>query len=297
MKLTRTKKRKPTSDILFDSLVVVLLTLFTLCILFPFLNLISISVSDETAIMAGRVGFYPIGFSLSSYRQILQTSSILTAYGNTIFVAVVGCALSLVFTALAAYPLAYGDFAGKKVYNFLIMFTMWFSGGMIPSFLVMRAVGLIDSLFSLIFGTLISAYNVLILTSFFRSISRSLIESAYLDGANDFSVLFRIIIPLAKAGLATVGLWVFVGHWNDYMGPLIYIRSIEKYPLQLVLRELVLSADSSSSMLELSEGNKGALPEQLKHAVIVFSMIPIAIAYPFVQKYFVKGIMLGSVKG
>lgn len=260
------------------------------------LNLISISVSDETAIMSGRVGIYPVGFSLSSYERILQTSSILTAYGNTIFVSVVGCALSLLFTSLAAYPLAYGDFAGKKFFNFFIMFTMWFSGGVIPSYLVMRSLSLIDSLFSLILGSLISAYNVLILTSFFRSISRSLIESAYLDGANDFAVLFRIIIPLAKAGLTTVGLWVFVAHWNDYMGPLIYIRSIDKYPLQLVLRELVLSSDSSSSMLELTEGNKGALPEQLKHAVVVFSMIPIAITYPYVQKYFIKGIMLGSVK-
>ncbi len=288
--------RKPVSEIVFDVIVITVLTVFTLCILLPFMNLVSISFSNETAIMAGRVKFSPAGFSLASYCKILHTSSILRAYGNTIFVAFMSCALSLLMTSVAAYPLAYGDFGGKKLYNLLIMFTMWFSGGMIPSFMVMRGLGLIDSLFSLILGSAIGAYNVLILTSFFRSISRSLVESAYLDGANDFKVLFRIVMPLSKAGLATIGLWVFVGHWNDYMGPLIYIKSIEKYPLQLILRELVLEASSSGSMLEMSEGNKGALPEQLKHAVIVFSMLPIMAAYPFVQKYFVKGVMLGSVK-
>lgn len=289
--------RRPISDILFDAVVIVILVAFTLCIVFPFMNLISISFSEETAIMAGRVKLLPVGFNVSSYKQILQTSSILRAFGNTFAVSVSGVIFSLLFCSVAAYPLAYGDFAGKKIYNFLLMFTMWFSGGMIPSFMVMRSLGLIDNLVVLVLNTLISAYNVLILSSFFRSISPALVESAYLDGANDFSVLFRIILPLAKSGLATVGLWIFVGHWNDYMGPLVYIRSIEKYPLQLVLRELVLSVSSQSSMMELSEGNKGALPEQLKHAVIVFSMLPIAVIYPFVQKHFVKGIMLGSVKG
>lgn len=293
----RSHKRKPWTENLFDGAVILALGLFSLCIALPFLNLLSVSVSSETAIMAGRVKFWPVGFSFAAYRQAFQTSAILRAYGNTLFIAAVGCAGSLLCTSLAAYPLAYGNFAGKKLYNFLIMFTMWFSGGMIPSFMVMRAVGLIDSLFALVCNTLITAYNVLILTSFFRTISRSLVESAYLDGASDVKVLFRIILPVSKAGLATIGLWVFVGHWNDYMGPLIYIRSIEKYPLQLILRELVLADSSSGSMLELSEGNKGALPEQLKHAVIVVSMLPVVVAYPFVQRYFVKGIMLGSVKG
>ena len=296
MTLKKKKHRKQMSDIVFDSVVILILVLFSLCIVFPFMNLISISMSSEIAIQSGKVGILPNGFSLNSYKRILETSAILRSFGITIFVSCTSVATALIANSIAAYPLAFGHFPGKKIYNFLLMFTMWFSGGMIPTFLVMRALGLIDSLMVLVWNTLLSAYNILILSSFFRSIPTSLVESAYLDGASDWKVLFRIILPLAKPGLATVGLWIFVGHWNDYMNPLVYIRTVEKYPLQMVLRELVLTSVAQSEMLELTEGNKGALPEQLKHAVIVFSMLPIMIMYPFVQKYFVKGIMLGSVK-
>lgn len=290
------RKKKSIGERIFDAVILLILTVFSLCIILPFMNLISISMSDEFAIMGGRVGIFPVGFSFASYKKIFETSSILIAYRNTIIVACVGCVFSLLLTSFAAYPLAFGEFWGKKGFNVLVMLTMWFSGGMIPSFLVMSKLQLVDTLASLILASLITAYNVLILRTFFSSIPKELIESARVDGANDFCILFRIVIPLAKVGLATIALWVFVGHWNDYMNPLLYLRNVNKYTLQLVLREMVLTSESSS-LMELMEGNRTALPEQLKHAVIVVAMIPVLAIYPFAQKYFVNGIMLGSVKG
>jgi len=259
------------------------------------LNL-SISVSEETAIMRGEVTFYPKGFSFASYGRVLQAKSILRAYGNTIFTTVCGCVVSLLLTSLAAYPLAFAEFHGKKLYNLMIVITLWFSGGIVPSFLVMSSLGLTDTLWALIAANAVSAFNVLVLRSFFASMPYSLIESAKMDGANDFYSLFRIVLPLAKASLATIGLWVVVGHWKDYLGPLIYLRTYTKYTLQLVLRDMVMTAETSS-LFEIMEGNRTAIPEQLKHAVIVVAMLPVLAVYPFVQKYFVKGVMLGAVKG
>jgi putative aldouronate transport system permease protein len=283
-------------DRVYGIVVYALLILFALTIAVPLLYILSVSVSDEFAIMGGRVGIYPVGFSLKSYIQVLRTKSIMNAYGNTIVVAAGGAVFSVIMTSMAAYPLAYGNFPGKKAVAFLIMFTMWFSGGMIPSFIIMSRIGLSNTLWALIFASLMSAYNILILRTFFSSVPMALLESARIDGAHDFTMLFRIILPLSKAGLATIGLWVFISHWNDYMNPLIYIRDVSKYTLQPVLREMVLTSESSS-MVELIEGNRTALPEQLKHAAIVCGMLPILIIYPFVQRYFVTGVMLGSVKG
>jgi putative aldouronate transport system permease protein len=283
-------------DWLADILIYLFLGLFCLIIILPFMNLLSMSVSDELAIMSNRVTILPVGFSLASYIKVFQTVTILRAYGNTIFVAAFGCVLTLLFTSLAAYPLAFANFSGKKVYNAMIMVTLWFSGGMVPAFLVMSKLGLIDSLWALVAGSLISAYNVLILRSFYSTIPSDLIESARMDGSNDFYTLFKIVVPLSKAALATIALWVVVGHWNDFMGPLIYLRDFRKYTLQLVLRDIVMSAESSS-LFDIMEGNRTAIPDQLKHAVIVVAMIPVLAIYPFIQKYFVKGVMLGAVKG
>jgi putative aldouronate transport system permease protein len=288
--------QRPLGERLFDASVKIIMLGFAALIILPFMNLVAISVSDEFAIMRNEVTLFPVGFSLASYNKVIRTSSIMRAYTNTLFVASIGCFLSLIFSSLAAYPLAFTEFVGKKLYNAMILITLWFSGGMIPSFIVMSKLGLVDSLWSLIFTSLISAYNVLILRSFFAGIPISLVESARIDGANNFYILYRVIIPLSKAALATIALWVVVAHWNDYMMPLIYLRDFKKFTLQLVLRDIVLTSESSS-LLEIMEGNRTALPEQLKNAVIVVAMIPVLCIYPFVQKYFVKGVMLGSVKG
>ena len=290
-----TRIRKPLSERIFDAVNVTLLALFSLMIIIPFMNVLSMSVSDELAIVSNRVTIFPVGFSLNSYASVLKSNNILIAYANTIYVAAVGTVTALLLTSLAAYPMAFGHFPGKRAINLFIMLTMWFNAGLIPGYVIIRNLGLVNNHFALILSGMASAYNVLILTNYFRSIPASLIESAYIDGSNDVRTLFTIVLPLSKAGLATIGLWVFVAHWNDYLRPLVYMHDIDKYTLQIMLREIVLSSQNTN--LVEYEGGTSALPEQLKNAVVVVAMIPVMCVYPFIQKYFVKGIMLGSVKG
>lgn len=199
-------------------------------------------------------------------------------------------------TAVAAYPLIFSDFRFRKLYSILIMFTMWFNGGIVPTYIVMSRYKLVDNMWVLILNSLISAYHVLVLKSFYASIPKEMVESAKIDGANDFRILFQIIIPLSKAALATIALWVIVLHWNDYLNPLIYMRSTENYTLQLIMREMVLSSEISS-MFDVGNMDRAAISDQFKNAVVVVVMAPMIIIYPFFQKYFVKGVMVGAVKG
>ena len=275
--------------------------LFVLIILYPILNMFSISLSEDTAVLTGRVTVYPIGLDLNAYERAFQNRLLMRAYLNTVLVAGAGCFCSLVMTSLAAYPLAYGDFYGKKIISFLIMFTMWFSAGMIPTYMVVRNLGLIDHLFSLVAVSLVSAYHTIILRNYYESIPMSLVESGYLDGANDVQILLRIITPMSKPALAVIALWVVVGHWNAFFAPLIYINSMEKYTLQLVLRDIVINASGieiygmNANVLETGT-NEAAISEQTKNAVVFLSIFPMLVLYPFLQKYFVKGIMIGAVK-
>lgn len=288
-----------------EKLADVLLTLFMVLLLcfflYPLLNMFSISLSNEYAVLRADVTFYPIGFNPQAYTLILQSQELWRSFANSCFVAVVGCVCSLIMLSLAAYPLAYANFYGKKIYIFLILFTMWFSGGIIPNFLTMMQLGLYDTHWALIMNLLMSAYYVVIVRSYFQSIPISIVESARIDGANDFRILFQLIIPLSKPVLATVALWVIVSHWNDYLNPLMFLSSRQNYTLQLILKELVLNAESSihnvSAVSTSSTGGAAALGQQTRNAVLVVAMIPMCILYPFVQRYFVSGVMLGSVKG
>ncbi len=280
----------------------ILLMLALVCFfLFPLLNMLSISLSNEAAVLRGDITFYPIGFNDQAYRKIFTHGSLWRGVLNSVFVAGVGCVLSLVGLSLAAYPLAYGEFYGKKLYNMLILITMWFSGGIIPTFLTMSELKLHNTLWSLILNTMITAYYVVIVRSYFESLPLSIVESARIDGANDFRILFTLIIPLSKPVLATVALWVIVGHWNDYLNALIFLSDRDKYTLQIVLKEMVLNAESS--VYAVSAGTSAdtlgaaALGQQVRNAVLVVSMIPMIILYPFVQRYFITGVTLGAVKG
>lgn len=280
----------------------IIFMLFMLVIfLYPLLNMFSISVSNQYAILRAEVSFFPIGFETTSYKLIFANQDIWRSIGNSLFVALAGCALSLLLTCVAAYPLAFGDFYGKKLFNILILFTMWFNGGIIPTFLTIRQLGLHDTLWSLIVNSMLVAYNVVIVRSYFQSIPQSVVESARIDGANDYLILFKLIIPLSKPVLATVALWVIVGHWNDYLNSLLFLSSRHNYTLQLVLKELVLNAEASIHNISMSSDSStsgaAALGQQMRNGVLVVSMIPMIILYPFVQRYFISGVMLGSVKG
>lgn len=286
---------------LFDGANLLFMLLMCAFFLYPLLNMLSISMSDQFAVLRGSITFYPRGLDLSSYKMIFENRDIWNSIKNSLFVALVGCGLSLLITSLAAYPLAFGDFYGKKVFNLLILFTMWFNPGIIPTFLNIRSLGLHNTLWALIINSMLVAYNVVIVRSYFQTVPISIVESARMDGANDFLILFRLIMPLSKPVLATVALWVIVGHWNDYLNALLFLSKRQNYTLQLVLKELVLNAEASihniSVASESTTSGAAALGQQVRNGVLVVSMIPMIILYPFVQRYFISGVMLGSVKG
>lgn len=288
--------RRSGGDVAFTILNAFFMLLFCVIILYPVLNVISVSFSQDAYVYSGTVTFYPKGFQTQSYSTVLSSYSLWRSFANSIFVALAGTFFTLVFTSLAAYPMAFGKFYGKKLYVFMIMLTMWFGGGMIPTFLVMSKLGLVGSLWSLIVLSLLSAYNIVVLRSAYHGIPGSLIESAQLDGANDFRILLQIVTPLSKATLATIGLWSLVGHWNAFTNPVIYLKDYSQYTLQVVLRDVVLS--TNAEMYGITGGDDAAhlIPEQIRNATIVVAMVPMLIIYPFLQRYFVKGTMIGSVK-
>ncbi|MEG2338178.1 MAG: carbohydrate ABC transporter permease [Clostridium sp.] len=284
----------------FDVFNVVLMILLCIAFIYPVLNVLAISLSGSAPILRGEITFFPKEWDLSGYKDVLANKYIYLSYANTIFVASVGCILSLGMTCLAAYPMAFGKFYGKKLYTYMIIFTMWFGGGLIPTYMVMSKLNLIDSHWALILNALCAPYYVIVLKSFFQSIPESLLESARLDGANDLICMWKIVLPLSKPALATISLWIIVAHWNDFIGPLMYLNDRNMYTLQIILNDIVLQA--SGAMYEMSDAVQAGdgsmtVPQQVQNAVIFVSMIPMLIVYPFVQKYFVKGVMLGSVKG
>ena len=293
--------RRSTGDKIADAILNVVMFLMLCFILYPLLNMFSISLSNEYAVLRADVTFYPIGFNPQAYDLIFKNQDLWRSFGNSIFIAGVGCVLSLVGLCIAAYPLAYGNFYGKRAYSLFILFTMWFNGGIIPQFLTIRELGLYNTHWALILNMLLSAYNIVIVRSYFQSIPTSIVESARIDGANDFLILFKLIIPLSKPVLATVAMWIIVGHWNDYLNPLMFLSDRENYTLQMILKELVLNAESSIHNISMtgSKQTSGAvaLGQQTRNAVLVVAMVPMLVVFPFVQRYFISGVMLGSVKG
>ena len=281
---------------IFDVVNILIMALFSIIILYPVLNAAAVSLSSDFYIYSGQVGMFPKGFNTFAYQKVLMAGSLWHAFGNSVFVAVFKCLFSLFMTCLAAYPLAFSKFYGKKIYTFMIMLTMWFSGGLVPTFMVMNRLGLVNNLWALVLLGMITAYNTVVLRSFFHSIPSSLIESAEMDGANEFRILFSIVIPLSKAALATIGLWVIVGAWNDFMHPLIYLKNYNDYTLQVVLRDVVLSNTAEQYGLQMGDDVANLVPDQIRNATIVFAMLPMLVVYPFLQKFFVKVVMIGSVK-
>ena len=268
--------------------------------LYPILNVLAISLSGSAPVLRGKVSFFPKQFTVKAYENIFTNKHIWRSYGNTIFVAVVGCVLGLAMSSLAAYPMAFGDFYGKKIYSFMILFTMWFSGGLIPTYLVVRELNLLNSHWALILTSLAPAYYIIVLRSFFVNIPISLIESAKLDGANDFICMTKIVLPVSKPVLATIALWFIVGHWNSFLPALMYLNDRSKYTLQVVLHNIVLEASGKvyevDAAVHAGDGSM-VVSQQIQNAVIFVSLIPMLIIYPFLQQYFVKGVMIGSVKG
>lgn len=272
-----------------------LLTILVVICFYPFLNVVAYSFSSNRAVLSGTVTFFPIEMQLDAYKEIVHRGQIWTAMRVTILVTLLGTAIGLILTVFAAYALSKDKLKGRRWISGMILFTMYFNGGIIPTFLVIKNLGMYDQLTSLYIPSAVNVFNFIVMRTFFREIPKSLEEAAYLDGATDVQILFKIVLPLSMPIIATIGLFYAVYYWNDYFNALIYIQSPEKYTLQLRLRSLLFAGELGAA------GNEGlaqqVMAESLKMACIVVGTVPILAVYPWLQKYFVKGVMLGSVKG
>ncbi len=275
----------------------ILLVVLAFVCLYPFLNVIAYSLSGYNAVLSGRVTFYPIDFTLSAYQQILGKTQIWNSMRTTVLVTVLGTALSLILTIFASYALSRSDLPGRKFLTGLILFTMYFGGGMIPTFLVVKGVGLYDTLGALFIPQAVNVFNFIVMRTFFRNLPESLEEAARIDGASYMQVLIKIVLPLSLPIIATIGLFYAVGYWNTYFDALLYIQDPNKYTLQLRLRSLLFGEELNNSGVNLEGLGTQVMTQSLKMATVAVSTIPIRIVYPWLQKYFVKGVMVGSVKG
>ncbi|MEK5057245.1 carbohydrate ABC transporter permease [Paenibacillus shunpengii] len=288
-------KKESLGSRIFNVVNYTLLALIALACLLPFINVLASSFASTQELVEKKFVLFPTTFSLDAYKYIFSTSTIFQGLAVSIGTTIVGTAVSMLLTALMAYGLSRRYLYGRSFINFIVVFSMLFSGGMIPTFLVVKATGLIDSYWSLILPVAINAFNLIIMRNFFQALPDSLEESAKIDGANDFRILGSIMLPLALPSIATLSLFYGVTYWNTYTNAILYLTDSDKWPLQVLLRQIVIV---SSGM----EGDSSAVdiipPAQtIKMAVIVVATLPMLIAYPFVQKHFTKGALLGAVKG
>ena len=286
------QKRKFTVGKFFLYLV---LTLLVFACVYPFLNVLAYSFSGYNAVLSGKVTFYPIDFTISAYQQIIGKQQMWKAMSTTVFVTFMGTFAGLLLTTFAAYALSRDTLPGKKILLGLIIFTMYFNGGIIPTFLVVKQLGMYDSLTSLYLPQAMSVFNFIVMRTFFKQLPESLEEAARIDGASDIAVFFKIVIPLSVPIIATIALFYAVQYWNNYFDALLYIQDPDKYTLQLRLRSLLFADELNSGAA--SEADVQVMSQSLKMACVAVSTIPILVVYPWLQKYFVKGVMLGAVKG
>lgn len=291
------KIKNSKSGIAFDIFNMFFMFFMVVITLYPFIYILFGSFSDSGLLMRNSgVLWKPAGFSLEGYKAVLNNEDIFSGYANTLFYIIVGTSLSIIVSSLLAFTLSRSYLKHTKGIMVMIVVTMFFDGGMIPTFLLVRGLGLINSRWAVIIPTLISTYNLIVLKTSFASIPASIEESAYIDGASAFTVLFKFVIPLSKAAIAVQILFYGVGIWNSWFNAMIYLKDRNLYPIQLILREILI--DSSAELTAGSgAGDKASLSDVIKYATVVITTVPILCVYPFLQKYFVKGVMIGAVKG
>ncbi|KWX77101.1 carbohydrate ABC transporter permease [Paenibacillus jilunlii] len=279
---------------LFGVINTLILSLVAAATLYPIVYITAISLSDTAAVVQGKVFLFPRGLNFEAYGEVLKNATIPRAYLNSVFYTALGTFVNLLFTAVAAYPLSQKGFFGRKFFMTAIVLTMFLNPGIIPTYVVVQQLGLTDSVWALVLPNAIWTMELIILKSFYENMSSQIREAALIDGASEYRILFNIVIPLSKPALASIGLFYFMGHWNSFFLPLIYLNDPDKYPLQVVLRDmLIYSAENDAGLVDRS----ALAPQSIKNATIVLSMIPVLLLYPFAQKYFAKGVMLGSEKG
>src|SRR5258706_5713795 len=295
----KTNTKRSLNELIFDYGNVLFMVGLVGATLYPLLYIVFASFSDPT-LLAEHRGLLagPLGFSIEAYARVFENPNILTGYRNTIFYVVSGTSIKILLTTLGAYVLSRHNVLWKEPIMFLIVFTMFFSGGLIPTFLVVgRSVGWINSPLALIIPGAIQTYNLIIMRTGFQEVPYELNEAARMDGANDCQLMWRIYIPLVKPVLAVMVLFYSVFHWNSFFPALIYLRNRELYPLQLILREILIQNSTQSMTTSASSGDMEMLSETIKYATIVVATVPILVIYPFLQRYFVKGVLIGGIKG
>jgi len=296
-----TKKGKNINDMIFDLCIYVICAIVFLIIAYPLYFVVIASVSDSTLVSTGKVLLFPKGFSLFGYQEIFQDSRIWVGYKNTMIYSLLGTFVNLLLTLPAAYVLSRKEFRARRILMFFFVFTMFFNGGLIPTYLLMKDLQLIDTMWMFIIPFSVNVFNLIITRTFLEtSIPNELFEAASIDGCNHFTFFLKVVLPLSKAVVSVIGLYYLVWHWNDFFTGLIYIRDYNLQPLQIVLRDILLSnqvfAEGAGSG-GASGGYAQRYADQIKYGVIIISTLPILIVYPFIQKYFEKGVMIGSVKG
>ncbi|MBD0380836.1 carbohydrate ABC transporter permease [Paenibacillus sedimenti] len=291
------RRHKTVPGVVFDGLNYTVLALFACFSLLPFLYVVAGSFASDAELTARPFFLIPQSFTLSGYEYILSSPPLFRSLAVSMGITLVGTLVNLAFTVTMAYPLARRELMGRNTFLNMIVFTMVFSGGLIPTYLVVKELGLIDSYWALIIPGAINAFNLIVVKNFFQELPPGLEESAKIDGCNEVAILWKIVLPLSKPVLATFALFYAVGHWNNFFSALLYINDAEKWPLQVLLRQIVMLSQGAGDMSQLDPSFIKPPEQTIKMAVIVLGTLPILLVYPFVQKYFAKGVLIGSIKG
>lgn len=292
--------RESADDRVFTIVNYIILFIFTITILYPLVYIVSASFSSSSAVVSGKVWLYPVEPTLAGYEAVFKHRLIGSSFLNSVFYTVVGTVINVFITLIAAYPLSRKDFMPRNVIMALFVFTMMFSGGLIPSYLVVKGLGMIDTRWSLIIPGALAVWNMVIARTYFQTtIPDELLEAAQMDGCSDLTFVRKIVIPVSGPIIAVIALFYAVGHWNQYFNALLYLKHQELYPIQLVLRDILVQNEVDASMITdlADQATKEGLREALKFSLIVVSTLPVLIIYPFIQRHFVKGMMIGSLKG
>ena len=293
------KIRLSFGDKAFYVIVYSLSILLLAIVAYPLVYVVSASLSDPIAVMSGAVKLFPKGLNIRAYQEVFKSSEIMMGYMNTIKYTFLGTLINMVLTTMCAYPLSRPDLKGKNTITMIITFTLFFSGGMIPTYITIRNLHMLDTIWAMVLPTAINVTNMLIMRNYFQhSMPNELIEAAYVDGCSNVGILMKIVLPLSKSIMGVLVIYYFVGHWNTYFNALLYLTTESKFPLQVFLRQLLIQTSAAElSGASDSVADLALLAETLKYAVIVVASLPALVIYPFMQKFFTKGIMIGAIKG
>ncbi|MDQ0920956.1 carbohydrate ABC transporter permease [Paenibacillus sp. V4I5] len=298
MNTMKTTIRESVGDKLFLISIYVILSLLLVIVLYPLIYIFSSSFSSPSAVTSGRVWLWPVEFSIKGYATLIENPKIVTGYANSLFYTAAGTIISVMLTIMIAYPLSRKTLFGRNLLMMLITFTLLFSGGLIPTYLVVKQMGLIDTRWALLIPNAIWVWQVIIARTFFQSsIPDELIDSSEIDGCSDLRFMWSVVVPLSKPIIAVLFLMYAVGQWNSYFDALIYLKTANLFPLQLILRSIIILNNSSNATDALKQVERQQLAELLKYSLIVVATLPVLVIYPFVQRYFVQGMLVGSVKG